>query len=785
MLYLQNNLWIAFADMRKKIEFYAYILVVVVLLASCSVNKFIPERHYLLDKVDIVSDTKEVNPSLFTSYIRQNPNARWFNLVKVPMRIYCLSGTDSTRSFNRFLKRLGDAPVIYDEEMARKSQTEMEKAVRNMGYMRAKVYLDTLIRKNKLKLSYRIEAGKPYVVRNVKYAIDDARIEEIMSADSAHSLLHAQMPFDVLTLDNERQRITKLLQRKGYYKFNKDFLVYQADTVRNSFSVDLTMKLLPYQRRKEDTPTAHRQYAIRHVNFMMENNAMLTGNSLEAYDTLHHKGLHFYYKDRMYLRPNVLYNNTYIRPGEWYNEQNVQNTYLALGRMRALKYANIRFDEVQEGDSTRLDAHILLTKGKNQSMSFEIEGTNSAGDLGAAASLTYQHRNVFRGSETFTVKVRGAYEAITGLQEGYESDDYKEYGVETSLNFPEFKFPFLSSAFKRRIRATSEVGIDFNSQIRPEFIRTLAAASWSYRWVDRKNSQNRFDLLDVNYVYVPWKSENFKAYLENLSDRNSILIKSYEDQLIVRMGYSYVYHSAGNRSRASSPHKSYSIRVNVEEAGNLLYAGSKLLHNAPKEDKGYVLANIPFAQYIKGDFDFAQNWNIDNRNSVVFHVGVGIAYPYGNSQVLPFEKRYFSGGPNSVRGWSVRSLGPGNYKGKDGDNMNYINHTGDIKLDLNVEYRTHLFWKLNGAVFIDAGNVWNIRDYEGQEEGTFRFNRFYKQLAVAYGLGIRFDLDYLIIRFDGGMKAINPVYQGRDKCSFLHPKFRRDFAFHFAVGYPF
>jgi hypothetical protein len=455
-----------------------------------------------------------------------------------------------------------------------------------------------------------------------------------------------------------------------------------------------------------------------------------------------------------------------------------------MGRLRAIKYTNIRFDEIVSNDSAQLDANVLLTKGKNQSLSFEIEGTNSAGDLGAAASMTFQHRNVFRGSETFTMKVRGAYEAIKGLEEGYMGDDYKELGIETSLNFPEFKFPFLSSDFKRRIRATSEVGVDFNSQIRPEFTRTLASASWSYRWTDRKRSQHRFDLLDVNYVYVPRKSEKFKSYLENLTDKNSILIKSYEDQLIVRMGYSFIYNSAYDKSRTTSRRNPYSIRINIEEAGNLLYAASKAIHSTPKADKGYVIANIPFAQYIKGDFDFAKNWNIDERNSLVFHIGMGIAYPYGNSQVLPFEKRYFSGGPNSVRGWSVRSLGPGSYSGKDG-NMNYINHTGDIKLDMNIEYRTHLFWKFNGAAFIDAGNIWNIRDYKGQEEGTFRLNRFYKQLAMAYGLGIRFDLDYLIIRFDGGMKAINPMFTGKDKYPFLRPNFNRDFTFHFAVGYPF
>lgn len=769
--------------MKRKVQLYIY-LAIVSLLASCSVNKFIPEEHYLLDEVSIVSDTKEVQPSMFNSYIRQNPNAKWFNLVKVPMHIYCLSGKDSTNSFNRFLRKLGDAPVIYDRNVTQKSQKEIEKAVQNMGYMRAKVELDTQIKKNRMKVNYHIKAGRPYIIQHITYNIDDLTISDYIEKDSAQSYLYAGMPFDVVLLDNERQRITKLLQNNGYYKFNKDFIVYQADTVKNTFQVNLTMKLLPFQLRKEDTPTRHRQYTIRNVNFLTADNLTLPDSSYTGYQMTRYKGLQLFYQDKLYLRPNTLSNFNYIHPQELYNGEDVQNTYTSMGRLRALKYTNIRFDEVMQNDSAQLDANIILTKGKNQSLSFEIEGTNSAGDLGAAASMTFQHRNVFMGSETFTMKVRGAYEAITGLQEGYENDDYKEYGVEASLNFPEFMFPFLSSDFKRKIRATSEVGISFNSQNRPEFTRTLASASWGYRWVDNKYSQHRFDLLDVNYIYVPWRSDNFNDYLANLTDRNSVLIKSYEDQLIVRMGYSYTYNSANDKLRTSNHRNSYFIRLNIEEAGNLLYLASQAVHSAPKEDKGYMIANIPFAQYIKGDVDFAQNWNIDERNSLVFHVGMGIAYPYGNSQALPFEKRYFSGGPNSVRGWSVRALGPGSYSGKS-DNMSYINHTGDIKFDINLEYRTHLFWKFNGAAFVDAGNIWNIREYEGQEEGTFRFNRFYKQLAVAYGLGLRFDLDYLIIRFDGGMKAINPMRTGRDKYPFIHPQFNRDFAFHFAVGYPF
>ena len=195
--------------------------------------------------------------------------------------------------------------------------------------------------------------------------------------------------------------------------------------------------------------------------------------------------------------------------------------------------------------------------------------------------------------------------------------------------------------------------------------------------------------------------------------------------------------------------------------------------------------NIAYAQYVKGDFDISKSFKFDERNSLALHLGLGIAYPYGNSTILPYEKRYFSGGANSVRGWSVRELGPGTYTGTDG-RIDFINQTGDIKLDMNAEYRTSLFWKIHGAVFVDAGNIWTIRSYEEQPGGQFRFGTFWRQIAVAYGLGFRLNFDYFILRLDGGMKAVNPAYSNaRQHFPLIHPDFHRDFTFHFAVGLPF
>ena len=293
--------------------------------------------------------------------------------------------------------------------------------------------------------------------------------------------------------------------------------------------------------------------------------------------------------------------------------------------------------------------------------------------------------------------------------------------------------------------------------------------------------------MSLNYVFMPWISETFREnYLEGDDPRYSILRYNYENLFIMRMGYSFVYNSLRNSGmNGLYQTNGYQIRFNVETAGNLLYGMSKLFHAQRDNEGRYSLFNIAYSQYAKVDFDYAKSLLIDDRNSLAFHIGFGLAVPYGNSSVIPYEKRYFAGGANSVRGWSVRELGPGSYVGKDGQ-IDFINQTGNLKLDLSIEYRTFLFWKLHAAAFIDAGNVWNTRDYPDQPGGQFRFDRFYRQIAVSYGLGLRLNFDFFILRFDCGMKAINPaVESGRLHYPIICPDFRRDFTFHFAVGLPF
>ena len=769
----------------KKGILYTILLYLALSLASCSATKFVPDGSYLLDEVKIHTDNKEIKPSDMRLYVRQNPNSKWFSTIKTQLYVYNWSGRDSTKWFNRFLRKIGDAPVIYNESDAIRSQEEIAKAVQNLGYMGASVKRTTKTKKKKLKLFYEITSGKPYIVRTLKYDISDKKIAEYLRNDSTQSMLREGMLFDVNVLDAERQRITDYLLCNGYYKFNKDYITYTADTARDTHQVDLALHLLPYKTYVGDTPKEHFQYKINKINFITDYDVLQSSalSSIEINDSLHYNGFPIYYKDKLYLRPKVLVDNLRFASGDLYDERNVQKTYTYFGRLSALKYTNIRFFETQNGDSTQLNCYVMLTKSKHKSISFELEGTNSAGDLGAAASVSFQHRNLFRGSETFMVKFRGAYEAISGLQPGYKNHNYTEYGVETSINFPNFLFPFLTSDFKRRIKATTEFGLQYNYQLRPEFSRTIASASWSYKWMQKQKIQHRIDLLDISYLYLPWISSQFQEDYINKDKDNYILKYNYENRLIVRMGYNYSYNSAGGALVNNTiTTNSYSIRAGFESAGNILYGISKMINMRKNKDGEYAILGIPYAQYLKGDFDFAKNIIIDHRNSLAFHAGIGIAVPYGNAKVVPFEKRYFSGGANSVRGWSVRNLGPGSFAG-DG---NFMNQSGDIKLDASIEYRTRLFWKFRGAAFIDAGNIWTIREYENQPGGVFEFDKFYKQIAVAYGLGLRLDLDFFVLRFDGGMKAINPKYKkAKERYPIIHPRFSRDFAFHFAVGYPF
>ena len=732
----------------------SFFLGAMVFFSSCSSTKYVPKDQYLLKSVKVKSESNyhDINTLALRNYVRQMPNSRWFSLYKLPLAVYSLSGRDSTKWINRTLKSMGEAPVVFDSLSSVQTCADLAQQLKNEGFLDAQVRLQVSTKGRKAKVEYLLQPGEPYFVDSIGYAIQDTTIARILSQQGASaSLLYQGMKFDVSKLDAERKRISTLLSDAGYYRFHKDYITYQADSISHSRLINLTLHLAPYQLPNEEY-VPHTRYWMRHINY---------GSGSPGDNLIH-------------LRQHVLQECTHLHSGSPYSASGLQNTYNHFGRLQAVKYTNITFKQVPDADS--LDCQILLQNNKPSTLSFQPEGTNTAGDLGAAASLTYQNRNLFRGSEVLSIQLRGAYEAIRGL-EGYSNQNFVEYSAEAKLQFPRFISPFVNRRIRRLVNATSEVSLLYDMQDRPEFHRRLLSAAWRYKWsFPHRKDKFQVDVLDLNYVFMPWISETFhNEYLRNDNNRNAILRYNYEDLFITKIGFGYSI-TKGNTA----------FKSNIETSGNLLSLASRMW-NAKKDELGhYQVFNIAFAQYVKCDLDLSHVLMIDKNNQLVFHAGLGVAYPYGNSTVMPFEKRYFSGGANSVRGWTVRSLGPGKYKEQDG-RINFINQTGDMKLDLNAEYRTYLFWKFNGALFVDAGNIWTIRQYDEQPGGQFSFKDFPRQLAVSYGLGLRLNFDYFILRFDLGMKAVNPAYEAEDDEHYpvLHPNFKRDYAFHFAVGMPF
>ena len=715
-----------FAAMKR----YSYIPFSILLLTTaCSTGKYVQEGEYILDKVAVVSDQSDYNASPLSQYVRQKEKPKLFSLFRNP--------------FSR-------KPVIYDTLQARLSCQDLMTAMQNEGYMNAGVSLYTETKGKKLKATYLLHPGQPFLIGKVNYDIQDEGILQLLHLDQpANQQIKPGMRFTVETLDNERKRIASLLSDNGYFRFNKDFIHFAADTIMGRKDIALTLQLRKYKPNNNSPEVDHTRYLIRDVLFQSNDS------------------------DRIHLRKQVLLNATAIKEGRPYDASALQRTYNNFARLQAVKYTNIKFAEVP--DTNLLDCHIQISTNKPSTISFQPEGTNTAGDLGAATSITYTNRNLFHGSEQLSIEFRGAYEAITGL-EGYQDQNYTEFSVETKLVFPRFLAPFLSKSFRRRQTASSEWAVSWDFQNRPEFHRRVFSSAWRYRWSEPKHHLNyRFDLLDLNYVYMPWISSTFKRdYLDNAENRNAILRYNYEDIFIMKTGFTVSYTDGVD-----------AVRANFESAGNLLNGVSKGFGFKTNSQGQHTLFNIAYAQYVKFDFDYTHLFQFDKRNALALHAGLGVAYPYGNSPVLPFEKRYFSGGANSVRGWSVRELGPGKFKGTDG-RIDFINQTGDVKLDLNAEYRSSLFWKLQGALFIDAGNIWTLRNYAEQPGGQFKFTEFYKQIAASYGMGLRLNFDYFILRFDVGMKAINPAYESeKEHWSIIHPKLSRDFDFHFAVGLPF
>ena len=765
--------------MNKKTVKYTFLLFVSVTW-GCSTTKNIPEGKYLLNSFEIKSDKKAIDVTYLEDYVQQQPNS---TLAKMRLRVYNLAGQDTSKWINRTIQKLGQPPVIYSPRLTDISATQLAKELSNLGYLRATVDTVLIPKGKKMNVRYDINSGNAYRIRNYEYTIYNKNINRSLKPARKYTRVQPGTIFSQVVLDNSREHLTTYLRNIGYYKFSKEYLYYKADTTLNSSQVDLYLSL--YESKDS---TTFQKYKIRNVTVLSGFDPMSRGNNVYFAnpDTTMYKGLKIIHGSNDFLRNSTISRNTYLRPDALYADMNYTNTTGAFNGIGVIKQTDIAFTPIiNEKDSIQqVDAFITLVPGNTHFFQTELQGTNSAGDFGIAPSITYQHQNIFNGAEILKLRLKGAYEFISkSNSSGVAGHNYYEIGGDASLSFPLFLLPWLKKSWRELPSASTQFSVGLTTQHRQEYTRQFFNATLTYRWTTwKKRLNHQFDLWDINYIRMPWVSDWFKEqYLS--STANAVLKASYQDQLISRTAYSFNY--SNTNLWGGIPKNSIAARASIEVSG-LLPRLATAFGDPKKNSSGQKeILGIAYAEYIKGDASFAQTFQLNKVQSWAYRIGLGVASPFGNSNVLPFETRFFSGGANSVRGWQTRGLGPGAYRPKDNNGNDFANRVGDIKLDLGIEFRNMISEYFQLAAFVDAGNIWTIRNYaESQPDGQFKFSNFYKEIAMSYGAGIRFDLGFLLLRLDTGIRAYDPGRVEGERWVIFKPALNR-MAVHFAIGYPF
>jgi outer membrane protein assembly factor BamA len=762
---------------------YLLFLIVSVLFFSCTATKYVPEEDYLLHSYKIDADKGDFEKKELNDYIKQKPNKKII-FWKFYLSLYNLSSPGKENGFHNWLRRIGEPPAIYDEGLMEQSAEQLTLHMRNKGFYGVEVSDTTIYKKRRARVMYHITPNQPYRIRNINYFFEDASLSQMVLADTISNSFRKGELFDVDELQNERVRIEKVLRDSGYYAFNREFVYYEVDSTLGSHLVDITLGIRNFQEtdsKGQIRTSVHPVYSIRNVYMATDNDAISFDDSnMEKVekDTLVYDSVHLVYSEKPNIRPDVVTQKNYIIPGTLFDASDVNRTYRNLSSLSAFRMVDIRFTEV-DSELPMLDCEVMVVPATRQSYAIKLEGTNSGGNIGAAANVSYRHRNLFGGSEQFDLSFTGA---IENLKEGAAPTDslytgpnlMTEFGVVARLSIPKFLLPVKTDQFIRKYNPQTNIRLSYNYQKRPDYTRTLANASFGYDWKGTENIIHRVFPLEASLILTPYKSEDFQKWLEG-----KYLYYSYEPHLIVNTRYSMVW----SNQKLLKNQNFQDLRLNIEPAGNLMYFGFSTF--TPRPDSGsFQVLGVDFAQYIKFDIDFRSYTFLYEDISLVLRGFAGVGLAYGNSKAMPFEKQYFSGGANSIRAWQVKSLGPGSYE--DPNQTSYPNQTGDVKLEANMEYRFKLFWKLELALFLDVGNIWSLSSEDDREGAGFVFNRFYKELAVGTGVGTRVVFSFFVFRFDLGIPLRNPYpiegYNWLPRNAGING---RDLTFNLAIGYPF
>jgi outer membrane protein assembly factor BamA len=802
----------------------------VVVFSSCSSTRRVSDGEYLLTENRIVLSDSKIDRETMKSVVRPKPNRKILGLLRFHLSVFNMVNEEKAiakkqkmvqKRVEKNLKRekkdkkpksldfttrrewllnIGEKPVLYDKDLVRTSDRQLNLYLFKKGYFNNSVKDTVEFKGKKASVIYMIEAGKPYILKDISYTIYDNTLDQFVQNELTKSYLKPGDNYDEDNILRERDRITKSLQNVGYFYFTKEYIHFKIDTSAGDHKVNIEVELKNPEVRVPDSEftveTRHKRYRINNIYISTSYNPRAT--SVTYSDTLEFLDMYFLHNRDLDYKPNVLTQRIFIKTGDYYQLKNLEETYKKLSDLRVFKFTNIQFtEESNDIQNNLLNCHIMLSPVVKQSINIETEGTNRDIALGVAGNIVYTNNNPFKGAERLELRLKGGLESQVIDQETNIADDNislfffntKEFGPEATLTMPRFLLPIKPERFSKYFTPKTTISAAYNFQERPDFKRHIVNLTFGYNWKESPSKTHFISLADINIVNM-----DITGSLSDFFDRinNPFIERSFTPHATISSRYTFLFNNQSLRKNKDFMF----FRTSLEGAGNLL-RGIYNLVDAPSNEFGsYEIApGTPFAQFVKFDADFRYYKVLNKKNNLVYRVAFGAGKPLSNLNVLPLERSYFGGGSNGIRAWAARSLGPGTYT--DITSFNTL-RIGDLSIESNIEYRFDLYKMLEGAFFVDAGNIWLLRDDPARPGGEFKFNSFHKEFAIGTGVGIRLDFSFFIFRLDIGIKVRDPMIDSDDKWVGRHifdnnwkqdnlPLGGRNYFrnINFGIGYPF
>ena len=758
----------------RNILFY---ILFAILFASCSANKYLPEgeKYFEGHETEYIGRASKV-PKDVKFYLQEDlkpESTRRFFLSRPGVWIYEIAGeSKKDKGVRHFIKyKLGKEPVYLSAVNIEKNTSMIESKLNNNGFFRADVKSRVDSTSHKATVVYIITPGDPYYFDSLKICTDSINLcSKIKKAHELDPIIKQGKLFQKMKMQEEREMIAKSFKNDGYFYFVPALTYFEADSSNDDQTVKLHLEIV------ESLPEiAISQFTVSSVTVNLaagSTNTETIGDSLKVIVD----------PDRLFLKPKKLAPFIQITPGQLYRRKDEETTLKQLNRLEVFEFVNIRYEPDTTGGEYTLRANLLANPRPKQSASAELSlSTTSTNFTGPGLQLEYYNRNIFRGAEKLRITGTGRYEKqLSGSSKGLASYDID---LQAALLIPRVGLPVFQAKNNEGNVPSTKYRLQYRLYSQPDYYtQSSFGASFGYEWQGGRSTFNDLRVMGVDYVKLLKTSD----HLEQLFEDGILSRESFDDQVIVGPSYSMTYSP---RSEAGKFIRFY-FGGSVESAGNLLY-GAYSAVNASKNDLDqYTVFNTPFSQFLRIQGDFRTYYKLSKNNNLILRQNIGVGIPYWNSSELPFSKQFFVGGASSLRGFQPRSIGPGTYISPNQEDGGYFDQTGDILLELNIENRFDMGGFFKGALFVDAGNVWLKNTSEARPGGDFHFNSFFSQLAVSAGVGLRIDVQFVIIRFDLAFPLRKPYMPEGEQWVVKDIDFgkswRKDnLVLNIAIGYPF